>query len=149
MARPIKTYFKCYSAAIQIGVEKDLKNNPNLSSKLGHFKKKFIKWCTRQRFIYENDICDEVKTFSKKFIESRLYNTDIKLWKSIQVAVFKRDNFTCFYCKKLGGILEVDHIKPISKQGTNILSNLTTSCRKCNRQKRNKTQEEFMEWRKS
>lgn len=81
----------------------------------------------------------------KRFI--RLYETDVKLWYQIRNIVFKRDNYTCQYCGKRGGKLEVDHIIPISKGGTNDIENLATSCRKCNRQKYNKSAQEFIEWR--
>ena len=51
--------------------------------------------------------------------------------------VFKRDKFTCQYCgrKAPDVILEVDHIKPVSKGGNNGILNLITSCRDCNRGK--------------
>ena len=54
--------------------------------------------------------------------------------------VFKRDNFTCQYCGASAPdvILEIDHIKPVSKGGTNSILNLVTSCRNCNRGKTNK-----------
>lgn len=52
--------------------------------------------------------------------------------------VFKRDSFTCQYCgaKAPDVILEVDHIIPVSKGGTDDILNLITSCRDCNRGKR-------------
>lgn len=78
---------------------------------------------------------------------TRLYNVDIKLWKRICKEVFIRDNYTCTYCKNIGGILECDHITPISKGGSNDMGNLTTSCQKCNRQKKDKTVDEFNAWR--
>ncbi len=48
--------------------------------------------------------------------------------------VFKRDSFTCQYCgrKAPDAILEIDHIKPVSKDGDNDILNLTTSCWDCN-----------------
>lgn len=49
--------------------------------------------------------------------------------------VLNRDNFTCQYCglKAWRWVqLQVDHIKPVSKWGTNDLENLTTSCFECN-----------------
>ena len=52
-----------------------------------------------------------------------------------RVQVFKRDNFTCQMCnatKQGGAILEVDHIIPISRGGTDDLDNLQTLCSKCN-----------------
>jgi hypothetical protein len=49
--------------------------------------------------------------------------------------VFKRDRYTCRICRKAGGELEVDHIVPVSKGGTNAMDNLQTVCWPCNRGK--------------
>lgn len=59
--------------------------------------------------------------------------------KKIRFEVFKRDNFTCQYCGKTPPqtTLEVDHIQPVSKGGTDDINNLTTSCFDCNRGKSN------------
>lgn len=77
----------------------------------------------------------------------RLYDINIKEWYRLLAIVFKRDNYTCAYCGEIGKKFEGDHIIPISKGGTNELSNLTTACRKCNRQKKDKLVSEFLEWR--
>jgi hypothetical protein len=55
----------------------------------------------------------------------------------LRFEVFKRDNFTCQYCgrKTPEVILELEHIIPLSKGGTDELDNLTTSCFECNRGK--------------
>ena len=60
--------------------------------------------------------------------------------KSVRFEVFKRDKFTCQYCGESAPnvILEVDHIVPVSKGGTDDVMNLITSCRDCNRGKRNR-----------
>ena len=50
---------------------------------------------------------------------------------------------TCAYCGKTNVPLEVEHIVPKSRGGTDRVSNLTLSCRKCNLKKGNKTAEEF------
>lgn len=54
--------------------------------------------------------------------------------KRIRFEVLKRDKFTCQYCGRQAPdvILNVDHIKPISKGGTNEITNLITSCFDCN-----------------
>jgi 5-methylcytosine-specific restriction endonuclease McrA len=49
----------------------------------------------------------------------------------------------CAYCGKTTVPLEVEHIVPISRGGTNRVSNLTISCRKCNLKKGDQTAEEF------
>lgn len=60
--------------------------------------------------------------------------------KAVRFEVFKRDKFTCQYCGESAPnvILEIDHIVPVSKGGTNDIMNLVTSCRDCNRGKTNK-----------
>lgn len=55
----------------------------------------------------------------------------------VRFQVLKRDLFTCQYCGRSGVELEVDHIKPVSKGGTNDMDNLITSCKDCNRGKLN------------
>ncbi|WP_287584230.1 RNA-guided endonuclease IscB [Candidatus Borrarchaeum sp.] len=49
----------------------------------------------------------------------------------------------CAYCGKTGVPLEVEHIVPKSRGGTDRVSNLTIACRKCNLKKGDKTAEEF------
>ncbi|MCB2112324.1 MAG: HNH endonuclease [Parvularculaceae bacterium] len=61
------------------------------------------------------------------------------LSKKLRFEVFKRDKFTCQYCGKSAPnvVLHVDHIKPVSKDGTNDILNLITSCEACNGGKSN------------
>ncbi|MFX1520231.1 MAG: RNA-guided endonuclease IscB [Promethearchaeota archaeon] len=49
----------------------------------------------------------------------------------------------CAYCGKTDVPLEVEHIIPKSRGGTDRVSNLTISCRNCNLKKGDKTTEEF------
>ncbi len=57
--------------------------------------------------------------------------------KSVRVSVLNRDRYKCVFCgrssKKVE--LEVDHIVPFSKGGSNDISNLQTLCFDCNRGK--------------
>lgn len=54
--------------------------------------------------------------------------------KKLRFEVFKRDSFTCQYCgqKAPDVILEIDHIKPVAKDGTSDILNLITACKACN-----------------
>lgn len=67
-------------------------------------------------------------------------NKRISISKKNRFEVFKRDSFTCQYCGKSSPevVLEVDHIKPVSKGGDNEIINLITSCFDCNRGKSDK-----------
>jgi len=59
--------------------------------------------------------------------------------KKIRFEVLNRDKFTCQYCGRTvedNAKLEIDHIIPVSKGGTNHINNLKTSCFECNRGKR-------------
>ena len=60
--------------------------------------------------------------------------------KKTRFEVFQRDGFTCQYCggKPPEVVLEVDHIMPRSKNGSDDMENLITSCFDCNRGKRDK-----------
>jgi 5-methylcytosine-specific restriction endonuclease McrA len=65
-------------------------------------------------------------------------------WKAIRKRIFERDNYTCTYCGARSGELECDHVYPVSRGGNNSDNNLTTACKKCNRDKGSKTVEEWM-----
>lgn len=63
-----------------------------------------------------------------------------------RMEILIRDNLKCFYCgadKASGAILEVDHVIPVSKGGTNDDYNLVTSCKPCNMGKFVKTIDEL------
>lgn len=57
--------------------------------------------------------------------------------------VFDRDDSTCQICGanryRDNVKIEVDHIIPVSKGGTNDIYNLQTLCQRCNREKHNRT----------
>ena len=57
--------------------------------------------------------------------------------KSVRFDIFARDSFTCQYCGRRPPeiVLELDHIHPRAKGGTDEIINLITSCWDCNRGK--------------
>jgi len=60
-------------------------------------------------------------------------------------ALFARDAYTCQYCGILAtkeNTMEVEHVKPRSRGGTNAWENVVTACRRCNGLKADRTPEE-------
>ena len=83
----------------------------------------------------------EIIKFKKSIIGQRTLMTS-KLREKIK----KRDNYTCQICgnsifKEKNLLLEIDHIKPLSKGGITSEENLQTLCWKCNRTKGTKYEE--------
>ena len=58
--------------------------------------------------------------------------------KKMRFEIMKRDGFRCRYCglTSLAVVLEVDHVIPRARGGTNAPENLVTACFDCNRGKR-------------
>jgi len=57
-----------------------------------------------------------------------------KLSDATRFDVLERDGFTCQYCGKSAPevVLEVDHITPVARGGTNEIDNLIAACEQCN-----------------
>ena len=57
--------------------------------------------------------------------------------KKLRDSILKKYKFTCQHCG-LKEKLTIDHIKPVSRGGTNKSSNLQVLCKSCNSKKSNK-----------
>ena len=97
----------------------------------------------RQKFIYRAKIRKYL--FKKAGILTipdiqKLYEDNIK----------KYGTLTCVYCEKpiVFGKDSIDHIIPLSKEGTNEYNNLAIACLGCNISKGTKSEKEYREWRK-
>lgn len=73
--------------------------------------------------------------------EMRMATKRKQISKKLRFEVFKRDGFKCQYCGASAPdvLLDVDHIQPVSKDGTNDILNLITSCKACNSGKSDRT----------
>jgi len=65
-----------------------------------------------------------------------LKSSKYKAFLKVRFEIFKRDNFQCQYCgrnpKQDKCKLQIDHIIPRIKGGTNEINNFITSCEECN-----------------
>lgn len=71
----------------------------------------------------------------KKRRWARLRAAGGEISRMIRYEIFARDGWACLHCGKQYD-LTIDHIKPISKEGSNDVANLQTLCRSCNGRKR-------------
>ena len=60
--------------------------------------------------------------------EGRLPDDD---WQVLRQIVLKRDGFKCCNCRADDETLDVHHVVPISRGGSNRLTNLKVVCRTC------------------
>lgn len=101
---------------------------------LGEPLSKFVDVLTEQTGL--GDIMVErirCELLSDKPMKSKRRRTHVP--KGMRHEVFKRDNYTCCECgarKSDGATLHIDHIIPVSKGGSDELSNLQTLCSDCN-----------------
>ena len=72
-----------------------------------------------------------------EYQQGELYGYEVREY------LLEKFNRTCVYCSKTDVPMEVEHIVPRSRGGSNRVSNLTLSCRPCNEKKGNQTATEF------
>ena len=65
-------------------------------------------------------------------------------WLPLCGEVYRRDGYVCQYCGDEEGPFAIDHVHPLSRGGSNELSNLVVACRVCNSSKCNLL---LVEWR--
>lgn len=85
----------------------------------------------------------KTKTFKEKVKKTK---TEKKV--PARALVFKKTNGKCFYCNEsllIDGGWHIEHMHPISRGGSNDISNLVPSCPICNLTKNTKTAKEFLE----
>lgn len=92
----------------------------------------------------EEHIAELIKVLESKLTASAFVKEQRTLMtKKLREFIKKRDNYTCCQCGNSTHVepnllLEIDHIKPVSKGGLTTEENLQTLCWKCNRAKSNK-----------
>ena len=78
--------------------------------------------------------------------ERRIRPTERVAWpQGLKQELMRRQNNTCAYCgnRKTAPTLEIDHVVPVVRGGSNDKSNLQVICAPCNQRKGIQTDEEF------
>src|SRR5699024_12723419 len=69
---------------------------------------------------------------------------------SKRLALVSKYNDTCVYCGRENlskdGDVNIDHVTPLNRGGEDCFDNYQLTCKRCNSSKRNRTQEEFIEY---
>lgn len=98
---------------------------------MDHIMEKYCKSCGR----VFNDLKFKLCPFCGAELNTRHGRQHIP--RKLRHEVFKRDGYRCRECgaSKDETSLEIDHIVPVARGGTNDIDNLQTLCRECNRMK--------------
>lgn len=104
-------------------------------------------WRHREKRIAET-IANQRKNKSAKAARghayrARLANAEGRFTKEEFDKVVKNQDKKCFYCLSHLEKIIVEHVTPLSRGGSNKISNIVASCVSCNAQKYTKTLEEF------
>lgn len=118
---------------------------PSLQHKFDSHKriiKKLKEWFPVTETIIEVATFDQQKMENPEISGVEYQQGELQGYHVKQYLLEKFD-YKCVYCGKEDIPLEVEHIIPKSRGGSNRVSNLTISCRDCNLKKDNQTAEEF------
>lgn len=135
-------------AATKMNLDDKLESFPDILKEVGFYKNNFLNWAARNHLCEQVDMHEIFEEYKKNHpLNRRMESVDVVLYSAIRSMFFARDNYTCQYCGKVGGPLELEHKIPKSKCGTYTWENLCTSCQTCNRSKHDKDVNQFNEWK--
>lgn len=118
---------------------------PSLQSRVDNIESwfnKLIKLCPLTHVSYEN-VKFDTQLITNPNIKGVEYQQGTLTGYEIREYLLEKFSRQCMYCKVKNTPLEVEHITPKSRGGTNRIDNLGLACHKCNQLKGNKTAEEF------
>ncbi len=119
---------------------------PSLQSRIENI----MTWVNRlSKFMHITDISQELVKFDMQLMQDETisgieYQQGTLAGYELREYLLERDNRCCAYCDKNDKPLQIEHIVPRSKGGSNRVSNLTLSCEKCNLKKGTQSIEEFL-----
>ena len=120
-----------------------------LPPSLRHRVETTMSWVERfRRLVPVSGISQELVTFDLQKMENPeisgvAYQQGTLAGYEVREYLLEKGGRTCAYCQAKEVPLEIDHIHPKSKGGSDRVSNLTLACRPCNQKKGNRPVEEF------
>lgn len=118
---------------------------PSLASRVNNLQTwlvRFIKLCNVQSVSmelvrFDTQLMENAEITGVEYQQGELAGYEVREY------LLEKFNRTCVYCGAKDVPLEVEHITPKSRGGSNRISNLTLACTSCNQRKGNQTAEEF------
>ena len=129
------------------------KVHPNTAEFFGHTPSGGLRnTCRECKRAYERE--QHSKKPEQTYVRRERYNENLRNavgdYSEFDVVIIRKKlSDKCFYCgNSLNGGGEKDHIIPLSKGGSNWPENITLACMRCNKDKYDKSLEDFISWRK-
>ena len=118
---------------------------PSIESRVSNIETWFVRLCklfnvagvSIEKVKFDTQLMDNPDIAGAEYQHGTLHGYELKEYLLI------KHGHQCAYCGKDDRPLEIEHIQPKSRGGSNRLYNLTIACRPCNRKKGNKTAAEF------
>lgn len=118
---------------------------PSLQSKVNNIKTwvdRLIKICPITKISFEHCKFD-TQLMTNPEISGIEYQQGTLQGYEVREYLLEKFGRKCCYCKKEGIPLEIEHITPKSRGGSNSITNLALACNKCNQKKGTLTAKEF------
>ena len=119
---------------------------PSLMSRVNNilsFSHRIFKVCPISNIVVEQ-VKFDTQLMENEFIEGVEYQQGTLQGYDIREYLLEKWKRTCAYCHNQNVSLEIDHIIPQSRGGSNRISNLCLACKKCNQKKGNNSIQEFL-----
>ncbi len=122
-----------------------------LAPSLTHRIQSILNWISRFRKLAPiTDLAQELVRFdTQALVEPEIhgiqYQKGTLAGYEVREYLLEKWGRACVYCKAQNIPLEMDHVRPLSRGGSNRVSNLVLACRSCNQAKGNQNIETFLE----
>jgi 5-methylcytosine-specific restriction endonuclease McrA len=120
---------------------------PSVQSRVDNIRewtKRISNRCPVTSIVQETARFDTQKIQSPEIDGEEYQESTLKGYELREYLLYKFDH-SCVYCGQTGVPLEIDHVQPKSKGGSDRVSNLVISCVDCNRAKGSEPVEEFVD----